>query len=98
MAPDGNIIERNALAQASGKDHRGVEAIQPRISRSDSPTEMERTLSYVISLFAPLAGFFLGAWLLTYPMRGFKILGRNCILIAILPTTVALLLEYVVFR
>lgn len=66
------------------------------MSPADSPTELEKWLSYVLSLGIPI-GFILGAYYLTYPMRGFKILGRNCILIATFVLVIYLVFN-VVFR
>jgi len=63
-----------------------------------SPTVLERMLSEALSL-SPVLGFPLGIYYLTYPYRGFKTLGRDCILISTAVTivfVVAMLLKYVV--
>jgi hypothetical protein len=61
---------------------------------SDTPTETEKVFAYLLSLFVPTIGFVLGVFWLTYPMRGFKIAGRNCLLISVVPIIVVAIVVY----
>jgi hypothetical protein len=78
------------------KDLKDGKAIWTGMPTERSPTVIERTLSLTLSL-SPVFGFPLGIYYLTYPFRGFKILGRDCILTSTAVTIVviiALLVQY----
>ena len=72
--------------------------IQAGMSTARSPTGLETTLSYIVSI-SPIFGIVLGVYYLTFP-PGFRTLGSNCILISTVTTfvyVISLSLNYHVF-
>ena len=79
----------------------GRDVIRPTMPSADTPTQLERDLSYIISFFLPPLGILLAVvHYLKYP-PGFRTLARNCILISIVVmvayTLVELLLDFTIW-
>jgi hypothetical protein len=57
-----------------------------------SPSEMEKELSWLVAL-SPVVGIILGAYYLQSP-PGWRTLARQCILISIVTTAIAVVMMY----